>query len=1265
MTDSSRRWLASGSWTAAPTSQIVFIDGSVPQAQELARDVGPDVVAVVLNADQDGVRQIAEWLTTHHVQDTAAIDVVAHGADGEIQLGNALLSAATIPQHLAQLAQIGNALQPGGAIQIYGCDVAQDAAGDAFLQQLSQATGGANIAASSHLVGSAADGGNWNLDVDVGTIEAGNPFTTAAITNFSSELSLSSDQLFFNASNGLDSSPDDSGNRVEQISVNGTNAASNPINLADGSSDGNALDFLRGVAVDAPKNEFFVVNGTPGPAYNYYGLYRGVTNPGGPNQSLTEIYTAPGATGNVVGVLNGVALDQPNGKVYFAQAGFDFVYGTFSPTNSGIFEVGVNGGAVTHVASTPDTLKPGKLALDVKDNLVFFTAYSVDPNNGSSETGVVVDAANLTTGSIQQLVSFSSTDMFPGGIAVNSANDTVYFTTNQPQNTSSTENAIVAGSFSVTGTGATAAVLGSHFSSTSTLYSGTHANVPEDIAIDPANGVFFITGQTAVSDGTSGQAAAILAGSLTNTNTAANLIQIFNVTSIEAVGSGNVGGPAFDDNAEGLALDSTPTVSASGTVTYAQGGVAVALDPSLTVSNQDGQNLLTAKVAIGSGFLTGDTLTAAIGGTNINASFSGGTLTLTGASTNGGDTLANFQSVLDSVRFSTTNANPTVSGTDDTRTISWTISDGIITSSTPTTTLDIHAAFITAGTTATFTGGGSPVALDGGVTAGDSVGTNFNSATISVGSFVTGDTLNFSAQHNITETSFNNGTLILGGSDTFTNYQTALQSITYSFTPGGDPTNGGGATTRNISWVVNDGTVVSPSASSTLDLVHAAPTIQTSGTVTYNKDGAPVALDNSIVIVAPDSSSNLAKATVAITGGYLSSSDTLTVGSNPGGLTVAFNSGTLTLSGTSSATNYQTALESVPFSNSSDPTNGNTDDSRTITWTVNDGVSNSSASTSNVNTTACYLRGTLIETPDGAVPIESMAIGDHVLTLFGEARPIKWIGRRSYAGRFAANRAVQPIRIRTGALETDVPRRDLYVSPLHALFIDDVLVPAEKLVNGVSILHCTRMETVEYFHIELESHDVLLAEGAPAESFADCDNRAMFHNGLEFAALYPADERATWSFCAPRVDTGDDLARIRWKLEQRFGWFEAETTADPALCLIADGTTIGPEARDGTFCRFHLARPPRELRIVSRVWDDEGERLGICLSRIVLSDDDSMVVIGHSNASLCDGFHAAEATHRWTDGDACVPARFLACFDGAMTVELELLDCALPYAKAA
>jgi hypothetical protein len=183
----------------------------------------------------------------------------------------------------------------------------------------------------------------------------------------------------------------------------------------------------------------------------------------------------------------------------------------------------------------------------------------------------------------------------------------------------------------------------------------------------------------------------------------------------------------------------------------------------------------------------------------------------------------------------------------------------------------------------------------------------------------------------------------------------------------------------------------------------------------------------------------------------------------------------------------------------------------------------------------CYVRGTRISTPRGEVPIELLGIGDEVTTLDGP-KLIRWIGRRAYSHDAAADsRAVWPIRIERAALGNGLPKRDLSVSPEHALFIDGMLIPASALVNDVSI--CREdigfEETVTYFHLEFDGHAVIYAEGAPAESFVDDDSRGMFDNAAEYSALYPHAAREPARFCAPRVEDGEELQRVRQRLLAR------------------------------------------------------------------------------------------------------------------------------------
>src|SRR5580658_4992079 len=262
-----------GAPTAAPANaatlqQVVFIDGDVPDAQLLAAGVAPGVRAVVLNPNQNGVQQIAAWLTSHGVQNLAGIDIVAHGADGLLALGNSPLDSATIGQYQSELATIGAALQPGGAIQLYGCDVAQDAAGDAFLQRLSQATG-ANVAASSGLVGAAADGGSWALNVDVGTIDVGGPFTSAAQAAYPDVLAAPPSGVLY-----IGSFNDESTGTINQVDALTLSAGVTPTgtnDIANSNSAGDAaIGSITAVAIDPSRDKKFILgyddinSGNPG-----------------------------------------------------------------------------------------------------------------------------------------------------------------------------------------------------------------------------------------------------------------------------------------------------------------------------------------------------------------------------------------------------------------------------------------------------------------------------------------------------------------------------------------------------------------------------------------------------------------------------------------------------------------------------------------------------------------------------------------------------------------------------------------------------------------------------------------------------------------------------------------------------------------------------------------------------------------------------------------------------------------------------------------
>jgi hypothetical protein len=272
-----------------------------------------------------------------------------------------------------------------------------------------------------------------------------------------------------------------------------------------------------------------------------------------------------------------------------------------------------------------------------------------------------------------------------------------------------------------------------------------------------------------------------------------------------------------------------------------------------------------------------------------------------------------------------------------------------------------------------------------------------------------------------------------------------------------------------------------------------------------------------------------------------------------------------------------------------------------LTLTFNDSSGNSPGQLADYYDIACYLRGTGIATAEGEVAVEDLRIGDMLRTAGGGLRPVKFIGTQSFEAEFiAATPSQRPVLIRKDAIGEGLPARDLYVSAMHSLYIDEVMVPAVALVNGVSILRADAPEGVEYFHVELDRHDVLLAEGLPAESFIDDDSRAVFDNAFEYEALYGEGERI--APFAPRIEEGYVVEAMRRRFAARAG---------VELPAVTPVSTIGHVERlkDGELTGWVMNQDAPDAAVELEVLVD-GEPAGRCIANRYRTDLDHAGLAG-------------------------------------------------------
>ena len=373
---------------------------------------------------------------------------------------------------------------------------------------------------------------------------------------------------------------------------------------------------------------------------------------------------------------------------------------------------------------------------------------------------------------------------------------------------------------------------------------------------------------------------------------------------------------------------------------HIENAVATGITGNLSIGDVDDTLIQSATVTISNNYVAGeDTLSVdsqIASQVGIVGSFSNGTLNLSGPAT-----LAQYEAVIHSVAYSNTSEDPAAA----VRTVEITVNDGVADSnpvSRDVEVIPVNDAPVGAGIESAalvYPENSGTAVVSNTLSLSDLDDVNLEGATVQIGGYVNGeDLLTFADTANISAVwNPSTGTLTLSGTDTVAGYQSALRSVAYENTSNNPVTS-----PRAVAFIVQDGDANSNVQIRTIEVgaVNNSPSLATieSQPASYTENTAPIAITGNLSVGDVDDI-EIQSATVTISGNHIASEDILSF-TDQFGIVGAYSNGTLTLTGAASVANYEAAIHSVTYENTSENPSAGT---RTVEITVNDGVSDSNA----------------------------------------------------------------------------------------------------------------------------------------------------------------------------------------------------------------------------------------------------------------------------------------------------------------------------------